>query len=110
MTFPNPHKGPFEGENKDWARHVAANFVAGVTGPMLDAPGCDPAHAAIAHFQGFICCAYEDAQRRGNGKQIMDDILDQVRPWILGLANGEATMVEKDRAGPILTALPGGKG
>ncbi|OWK20639.1 hypothetical protein AJ88_27685 [Mesorhizobium amorphae CCBAU 01583] len=105
MTFPTPTKGPFEDENRDWARHCAATFVANVTGPMLESPGCDAAHAAIAHFQGFICCAFQDAAMRGDGEQIMEDILEQVRPWISGLANGDAVAIIGDKARPVLTAI-----
>ncbi|PZV37600.1 hypothetical protein [Mesorhizobium kowhaii] len=109
MPLTSNDKGPFEYENKDWARHVAVCFVEGVTGPMLEAPGCDPAHAAIAHFQGFICCAFQDAVMRGDGEQIMADILDQVRPFISGLANGEASVTIGDKPRPLLTAIRGGK-
>ena len=109
MSFPVANKGPFEDENKEWARHVAVTFVAGVTGPMLESPGCDPAHAAIAHFQGFICCALQDAVMRGDGEQIMPDILEQVRPFIQGLIDRAAVITVGDKPKPILTALSGGK-
>ncbi|TIL94520.1 MAG: hypothetical protein E5Y73_11415 [Mesorhizobium sp.] len=110
MSFPNPDKGPFEDENKEWARHVAATFVAGVTSEMLAAPGCDPAHAAIAHFQGFICCAFSDAMKRGDGEQIMGDILEQVRPFIQGLIDREVIAIfPGGEVRPTLTVLTGGK-
>lgn len=109
MNFPIANKDPFEDENKEWARHVAATFVANVTGPMLASPGCDPAHAAIAHMQGFLSCAFQDAVMRGDGEQIMPDILEQVRPWIQALADGAVTVTIGDKPRPTLTSLTGGK-
>jgi hypothetical protein len=110
MTFPIANKGPFEDENKEWARHVAVTFVAGVTGPMLASEGCDPAHAAVAHFQGFLCCAFQDAAERGDGEQqIMSDILEQIRLFLSALLNGQVVAAVVDEHRPILTALTGGK-
>ncbi|ESZ56664.1 hypothetical protein X727_32885 [Mesorhizobium sp. L103C119B0] len=110
MSFPIANKGPFEDENNEWCRHVAATFVEGVTGPMLASPGCDPAHAAVAHFQGFLCCAFQDAVMRGDGAdQITADILEQVRPFLSATMNGDvvATVVENPK--PLMTVLTGGK-
>lgn len=110
MSFPIANQGPFEGENKEWARHVAKTFVAGVTSPMLASEGCDPAHAAIAHFQGFIGCAFQDAVVRGDGsEQIMGDILEQIRPFLSALMNGECVVSIGEKPKPVLTALSGGK-
>ena len=110
MTFPTATKGPFEDENKEWCRHVTRNFVANVTSLMLASEGCDPAHAAIAHFQGFIGCAFQDAAMRSDGsEQIMPDILEQIRPFLSALMNCEVTVTIGEKPKPILTALTGGK-
>jgi hypothetical protein len=110
MSFPIANKGPFEDENKEWCRHVAANFVENVSSPMLDSPGCDPAHAAIAHFQGFLGCAFQDAADRGDGaQQIMPDILEQIRPFLSAIMNGDIVATVVDNPRPTLTPLTGGK-
>jgi hypothetical protein len=77
---------------------------------MLASEGCDPAHAAIAHFQGFLCCAFQDAAMRGDGEQqISPDILEQVRPFISALLNGDVVATVVDEHRPVLTAISGGK-
>lgn len=109
MSFPNSQLGPFEGENDAWAKHVANSFVSGITSEMIAAPGCDAAHAAMAHLNGFICCALLDAATRGSGEQIMPDILDMVRKRVGALVDGGVGVMFSENVGPTLTVLPGGK-
>ncbi|ESY92312.1 hypothetical protein [Mesorhizobium sp. LNHC229A00] len=110
MTFPNPDLGPFEGENKDWSDHVARGFVREVSQDQLNAPGCDPAHAAYAHLMGFIVCTMADAAKRGDGKiQIMPDLLEKTMPRLKALFAGTIGVTLLEGAQPIFTVVPGGK-
>ncbi|RWE30748.1 hypothetical protein [Mesorhizobium sp.] len=110
MTFPNPDLGPFEAENNDWAHHVQRTFCQEITQDQLNAPGCDPAHAAFAHLTGFILCAMTDAGKRGDGQQqIMPDLLEQVMPRLKHLFAGTIGVTILPNAGPTLTVVPGGK-
>ncbi|MEI8715867.1 hypothetical protein [Mesorhizobium sp. ISC11] len=110
MTWPNANLGPFEGENEAWREHVSKEFSRLVTSPMLEVRECSPAQAAIAHFRGFISCAFTDAIERGDGEQqIMPDVLEKIRPWVEGLRNAEAMVMFLDRKPTQLTVLPGGK-
>jgi len=110
MTFPNPDKGPFEDENGDWCRHVTNSFLNGVTMPILAAPGCDAAHAAVAHINGAIFCAMIEAARHG-GTTVPPELLDKFRSAFASLENetNELYAQEGVKPKPFLTALPGGK-
>lgn len=110
MTFPNPDLGPFEAENADWSAHVTRGFVSEISMDQLNAPGCDPAHAAMAHLTGFIICAMTDANKRGDGsQQIMPDLAEQVRVRLEPLFAGSIVVSFLQNAKPMLTVVPGGK-
>ncbi|AZO38637.1 MAG: hypothetical protein EOS76_14850 [Mesorhizobium sp.] len=110
MTFPNPTLGPFEAENNDWAQHVASGFVSEITREQLASPGCDPAHAAMAHLAGFVICAMSDAGKRGDGRQqIMPDLLEEVTLRLKPLFAGTIGVTIRPSNGPLLTVVPGGK-
>lgn len=110
MTFPNPDLGPFEKENADWSAHVTRGFVQEITQDQLNTPGCDPAHAAMAHLTGFVVCAMTDAGGRGNGyQQIMPDLLEQVIDRLKPLFAGTIGVSILSTSSPMLTVVPGGK-
>ncbi|QND58220.1 hypothetical protein [Mesorhizobium huakuii] len=110
MTFPNTGLGPFEGENEKWCWHAATGFTQTVTMPLLSAPEWDYAHAAVAHFFGFMVCAMADAGRRGDGEQqVMADVLEKIRPILEHLKSGSIGVEIPDKARPYLTVLSGGK-
>ncbi|RWC53856.1 MAG: hypothetical protein EOS54_11790 [Mesorhizobium sp.] len=108
MSFPNSGLGPFEGENKDWAAHLARNFSREVTQPALKEH--DPAQLALAHLIGFITCAMFDAGGRGDGKQqIMPDLLHEAVGRLGPLFAGTIGVSILEDARPIFTVVPGGK-
>lgn len=109
MSFPNPILGPFEAENNDWAQHMTQSFVLNVTSEQLATPGCDPAHAALAHLSGFVICAMADASKRGQGEQIMADLLEETTLRLKPLFAGTIGVTILPNAGPLLTVVPGGK-
>ncbi|RWI90522.1 MAG: hypothetical protein EOR22_23555 [Mesorhizobium sp.] len=81
-----------------------------ITSGQLSAPGCDPAHAALAHLTGFVICCLIDAGKRGGGKQqIMPDLLQEVLPRLEHLFAGTIGVRVLTNARPMLTVVPGGK-
>ncbi|TIL59259.1 MAG: hypothetical protein E5Y79_16110 [Mesorhizobium sp.] len=109
MGFPVSNLGPFEGDNEKWCKHAAAEFTRTVTSVGLEAADWDDAHLAVAHLLGFVICAMADAGRRGEGQQIMPDLLEKVRPMIDGLMAGTIVVHFPNEIGPHLTVLSGGK-
>jgi hypothetical protein len=102
MSYPNPNLGSFEGENGAWSEHVTTYFLQEVTSPQVASPGCDPAHAAVAHMSGAMMCAILD--------DFSPDLVEKLRYLFKTIIEDQNfTLHFPEEIRPHLTVLPGGK-